>query len=200
MRQELCLCASIPHLPLATKLIIIMSKRERKVPTNTGRLAALALPHSVVLSRGDQDNPYDLREHVLSDRPSLLLYPADDAELLTPEWVDGRGPFNLIVPDGNWRQTSKMRRRDEFMASLPTVRLLPGEASAYRVRKEQKAEGLATIEAIARALGILEGPAVQASLEALLDVMVTRTLASRGVPYEKPSATRRSNQLSQIYP
>jgi DTW domain-containing protein YfiP len=85
------------------------------------------------------------------------------------------------VPDGNWRQTSKMRRRDPIMADLPCVRLPPGPPSAYRVRKETKAEGLATIEAIARTLGILEGPTVQKALEDLLDLMVTRTLASRGI-------------------
>ncbi len=180
MRQELCLCANIPELRLGTKLILVMNKREIKVPTNTGRLASLALPNSVILSRGLEDNPYDLAEHLPQDRPGILLYPADDAILLTPEWVAEHGPFHLVVPDGNWRQTSKMRRRDPVMATLPCVRLPPGPPSAYRVRKESKAEGLATIEAIARTLGILEGPSVQKALEELLAIMVTRTLASRG--------------------
>ncbi|WP_141734340.1 tRNA-uridine aminocarboxypropyltransferase [Oligoflexus tunisiensis] len=181
MRQELCLCAQIPDLNLATKLILVMNKREIKVPTNTGRLAALALPNSVILSRGVEDAPYDLSEHLPTDRPAVLLYPADDAILLTPEWVATAGPFHLVVPDGNWRQTSKMRRRDPVMATLPCVRLPPGPPTAYRVRRETKAEGLATIEAIARTFGILEGPAVQKALEDLFQLMVTRTLASRGI-------------------
>jgi DTW domain-containing protein YfiP len=180
MRQELCLCADIPTLTLGTKLILVMNKREIKVPTNTGRLAAQALPHSVILSRGVEDAPYDLAEHLPQDRPAILLYPAEDATVLTPEWVQEHGPFHLVVPDGNWRQTSKMRRRDPIMATLPCVRLPPGPPSAYRVRKETKAEGLATMEAIARTLGILEGPDVQKALEDLLQLMVTRTLASRG--------------------
>jgi DTW domain-containing protein YfiP len=181
MRQELCLCAHIPELKLDTKLILVMNKREIKVPTNTGRLASLALPNSVILSRGVEDAPYDLRDHLPTDRPAILLYPADDARLLTPEWVASDGPFHLVVPDGNWRQTSKMRRRDPVMAALPCVRLPPGPPTEYRVRKETKTEGLATIEAIARALGILEGLEVQQALEDLLRLMVTRTLASRGL-------------------
>lgn len=181
MRQELCLCANIPELHLATKLILVMNKREIKVPTNTGRLAALALPNSVILSRGVEDAPYDLAEHLPQDRRSVLLYPADDAALLTPEWVAAEGPFHLVVPDGNWRQTSKMRRRDPVMATLPCVRLPPGPPTAYHVRRETKAEGLATMEAIARALGVMEGPTVQSALENLLNLMVSRTLASRGV-------------------
>ncbi len=186
MREELCLCAAIPTLQIDTKLIIVMSKRELKVPTNTGRLASLALPNSVILTRGDQDHPYDLRDHLPTDRPGLLLYPADNAPLLTSEFVQSQGPFHLVVPDGNWRQTSKMRHRDPVMAALPTVRLAPGAASAYRVRKESKAEGLATIEAIARALGVMEGLAVQKALEDLLQLMVSRTMFSRGQPLEIP--------------
>jgi DTW domain-containing protein YfiP len=66
------------------------------------------------------------------------------------------------------------------MAGLPRLRLPAGAPSNYRVRKETKAEGLATIEAISRALGIIESPAIQIQLDALLKVMTDRTLKSRG--------------------
>jgi len=68
----------------------------------------------------------------------------------------------------------------------------PGARRAYRVRKETKSEGLATIEAIARALGVIEGhgqgqaqgegsgaPTIQLALEDLMRIMVERTMASR---------------------
>jgi DTW domain-containing protein YfiP len=66
------------------------------------------------------------------------------------------------------------------MAGLPKLRLPAGAPSNYRVRKETKAEGLATIEAISRALGIIESPTIQMQLDALLKVMSDRTLKSRG--------------------
>jgi DTW domain-containing protein YfiP len=53
----------------------------------------------------------------------------------------------------------------------------------YRLRTEAHDGGLATIEAIARALGLLEGekgPRVQHALEFVFRAMVDRTLWSRG--------------------
>jgi hypothetical protein len=54
------------------------------------------------------------------------------------------------------------------------------EPSVYRLRSEAHATGLATLEAIARAMGALEGPAVRQALERVLHAMVERTLWSRG--------------------
>ena len=182
MRFELCICAEIPSLQLATKVVVVVSKREVKIPTNTGRLATQALQNSALLVRGDQDQPYDLTEHLVEGGSHLLLYPSDDAQELTAEFAATlTRPCTLVVPDGNWRQTSKMRRRDPGMANLQVVKIAPGRMTEYKVRKESKAEGLATIEAIARALGVLEGEGAQASLEAVLATMVSRTLASRGL-------------------
>lgn len=181
MRLELCLCGSIPAINLATKIVLIVSKREIIVPTNTGRLASQALSNSVVLIRGDQARPYDLNEHLPADGENLVLYPSDDAQELSLELLKSfRRPITLVVPDGNWRQTAKMRKRDPVMAKLTSVKLAPGLPSAYRVRHESKEGGLATIEAIARALGVLENTDVQKSLEELMDVMVSRVLTSRG--------------------
>ncbi|HVV81986.1 MAG TPA: hypothetical protein VHE35_02860, partial [Kofleriaceae bacterium] len=53
-------------------------------------------------------------------------------------------------------------------------------APRLRLRHEQRAGGLATGDAIARALGILDGAPVQAALERVLRAMVERTLWSRG--------------------
>jgi len=181
MRLELCICASIPSLNLDTRVVVVMSKRELITPTNTGRLASQALTNSVILVTGDQDRSFNLIDHLVPTRPTLVLYPSEDAPILDESFRTVlKGPVNLIVPDGNWRQTSKMRRRVPGMIDFPVVKVALGPQSAYRVRKETKAEGLATIEAIARALGVLENSAVQGTLENLMDTMVTRTMASRG--------------------
>ena len=122
MRRELCLCADMPSLTLATKLVLIAARRELQVPTNTGRLAAQALTNSVMLTRGDRDEPCDLAPHLPADGRILLLYPAEDSIELTPAMRDG-GPYTLVVPDGNWRQTSKMRRREPLLTNVQTVTL-----------------------------------------------------------------------------
>jgi DTW domain-containing protein YfiP len=73
-----------------------------------------------------------------------------------------------------------MTKRIEWMASLPKVTLPAGQRTSYLLRFEPKMEGLATMEAIARAFGILEGPEIEEKLEALFRIMVDRTLYSRG--------------------
>jgi DTW domain-containing protein YfiP len=50
----------------------------------------------------------------------------------------------------------------------------------YRLRHHPDPRFVATFEAVARALGILEGPAVQADLERVFQVVVERMLWSRG--------------------
>jgi DTW domain-containing protein YfiP len=55
-----------------------------------------------------------------------------------------------------------------------------GEPSIYGLRSEPRRGGLATIEAIARAFELLEGPHVRATLERVFRAMVERTLWSRG--------------------
>ena len=85
-----------------------------------------------------------------------------------------------MVPDGTWRQASKVRQRVPGLRDVPCVSLPPDEPSIYRLRAEAHGHGLATIEAIARALGILEGLHVRHALEQVFRAMVERTLWSRG--------------------
>ncbi|HWC90627.1 MAG TPA: DTW domain-containing protein, partial [Pirellulales bacterium] len=86
----------------------------------------------------------------------------------------------LIVPDGSWAQMRRFVRRDRTLAGLPHVKLPPGPPSTYRLRVQPDAQSLCTLEAVARAIGILESAPAQQQLEALLRVMVERTLWSRG--------------------
>jgi DTW domain-containing protein YfiP len=60
------------------------------------------------------------------------------------------------------------------------VRLPAGPPSRYVLRAHPDAGCLATLEAVARALGILEGAEVRRRLEELLDRFVQRTLWARG--------------------
>ena len=74
----------------------------------------------------------------------------------TPPILDGR-PVVLIVPDGTWRQASKVKRRVPGLTGVPCVSVSGEARLRYRLRAEAHAHGLSTIEAIARAMGILEG-------------------------------------------
>ncbi len=182
IRKPLCFCAMIPQLVLQTRVIILMHSCEEVLTTNTARLAAKALTNSEVRIHGRRDERMSSEGLVQPGRPSLLLYPSSRAVELTADFVSHlSGPVNLIVPDASWRQTKKFVRREPGLVGIPHVRLPPGPLSEYRLRAQRDDQNLCTLEAIARAVGILECRAVQARLETLLRVLVERTLWSRGV-------------------
>jgi DTW domain-containing protein YfiP len=182
MHQALCLCSSLPTIEARNRLCLVLHRNEARKTTNTGSLAARCLRDSEVLVHGrageEALSPWSRSGNEITR--GLLLYPCDEAETLGPEHA-AEGPLRLVVPDGNWRQASKMTRRIEWMAALPRVMLPESSATRYRLRFEPKAGGLATMEAIARAFGLLEGSEVQEQLEEVFRKMVDRTLYSRGL-------------------
>lgn len=182
MHSTLCICDLVPELFARTRVTLLIHYREARKPTNTGLLAARCLVGSQVRIVGARDAhsvPGPL--HVTGEKV-LLLYPGDDAVSID-HYAGSPVPIVLVVPDGNWRQAGKMRRRIPGLAEAACVTLPDRGATSYRLRAELRAGGLATLEAIARALRVLEGdrgPAIEAALLAIFRVMVDRTLWLRG--------------------
>jgi tRNA pseudouridine65 synthase len=110
----------------------------------------------------------------------VVLYPSDDAVVLDKRFAqaDPR-PVTLVVPDGNWRQASRIPQRVPGLVHAPRVVLPSGPPSAWGIRTETRDGGLATFEAIARALGVLENPELQEQLELLFQHLVRGTRAAR---------------------
>ncbi|MBC8131876.1 MAG: DTW domain-containing protein [Deltaproteobacteria bacterium] len=190
MHESLCICALVPRIATRTRLVLIIHLREHRKTTNTGRLAALCLPNSQVIVRGHESAPREPFAWDSSTQP-LLLYPHDDAVPIaqfaqfgpsaqSAETAQSNRPVTLVVPDGTWRQASKVRNRVPGLRDVPCVCLPPDAPTNYRLRHETRSEGLATIEAIARAFGFLEGASVRSALEQVFRAMVERTLWARG--------------------
>ena len=181
IRKPLCFCSWIPEIALQTRVIILMHTSEEVLTTNTARLARKALTNSEVRIHGRRDERMSFDGLIQPGRTSLLLYPSPIAVELTPEYSSQFGhPINLIVPDANWRQTTKFVRHEPSLSGIQHVKLPQGTPSAYRLRTQRNVQHLCTLEAIARAIGVLESTAAQTSLETLLRVLVERTLWSRG--------------------
>ncbi len=181
IRKPLCFCSLIPQIVLDTRVIVLMHTCEEVLTTNTARLAAKALTNSEVRIHGRRDERMSTVDLIQSGRTSLLLYPSPIAVELTPDYVlNITAPINLIVPDANWRQTTKFVRHDPSLSGIPHVKLSQGGPSEYRLRVQRDVHHLCTLEAIARAIGILESPTAQLKLEVLLRILVERTLWSRG--------------------
>jgi DTW domain-containing protein YfiP len=175
MHETLCVCGLVPRLETSTRLVLVVHYREARRTTNTGQLAAACLPNAEVVVTGERGGAPRVEVDPAS---SALLFPAEDA--VPVEELRGRAGLTLVVPDGNWRQAAKARARVPGLAALPCVRIPEGEETRYRLRSEPKPGGLATLEAIARAMGVLEGDEVERAMLEVLDVMVERTLWTRG--------------------
>jgi len=178
MRESLCICALIEPRDTRTRLLLFIHREEDRKSTNTGRLATRCLRNSRVVVRGHEGEATAPFTGEPGYQP-LLLFPHPGAMSLA-HWRGSTRPIALIVPDGNWRQAAKVRNRVPGLSELPCVTLPLGEPSSYRLRLEAHPTGLATFEAVARAMGILEGEEVERALTYVFRAMVERTLWSRG--------------------
>lgn len=199
-----CLCAALVPTPARTRVVVLMHFAEHKKPTNTGRLVPMLVEGAEVRLRGlpgDYDPDRDPRRRppgrgpaagaargarvdmhdLLDPARRLLLLEPDGAPLAEVAAAEQR-PVTLLVADGTWRQARRTVNREPALAAATRVRLPDGPAGRYRLRDSGAPERLATLEAVARALGVLDGPEVQAHLEAVFDQLVERTLRLRGRP------------------
>lgn len=173
-RVEVCICATLPRVETRTTLVVIRHLLEAHKPTNSARLAALALPRLELLEYGSP-GPSEPEAIALVRAPGTWLVFPDGPEA-TP---GGPPPERLVILDGTWPQARRMLRRLDVLRGLPRLSLPPPEARR-RMRRQSSGEGMATLEAIARALELVEGPEVARPLEALYERVVEQTLALRG--------------------
>lgn len=182
LHKERCICEFIPCLTLQTKISLVVHAKELKRTTNTGRLAIKALPNSVMRIRGLERETLDLTDLLIPTYRTLLFYPSDDAVELTEELVKASAlPIQLIVPDGNWRQASKVHYRHHELKDIPRVKISTPNIATAHIRAETTEAGMATLEAIAHALGIIEGEEVKQELLKFFQKKLEGTLRGRGV-------------------
>jgi DTW domain-containing protein len=180
MREEVCICSLVPSIDNRTFVTVIMHHRESFKTTNSARIACMALNNSQILLRGLKNDILNLSTLHRPDTQPVLLTLSDKSQLLTEDLVKSfNKPIHLIVPDGNWRQASRMGKREKELQNMPWVKLPVGPKSCYRLRHEHHPEGLSTLEAMARALSIIETPQIETDLMKIFNTMVDRTLSTR---------------------
>lgn len=181
LHRSACLCKLTPVVETRTRVVIVLHRREARKTTNTGGLAHLCLANSLLLMRGNRE---DGAANAIPKWDELgvpvLLYPYPDAEPLEAIRDRVDRPLTLVVPDGTWRQAQRVRHRLAGLKDIPCAAIRPQAPSTYRLRFTPHPDRLATIEAIAEALGILEGPAPRTALLDIFHLMVERTLRASG--------------------
>lgn len=177
LRVALCMCAHLTKLETRTRVVILMHAQEAEKTTNTGRIAHESLSRSELRVYANRAGPVPERPWDPSTQPALL-FPTSGARPL--ESLRDGPPVTLLVPDGTWRQAARLRRRVGATGEVPFVAVPDGPGLLSKLRTGHRDGHLSTAEAIARALGVLEGPEAQAHLERALAIFMERVLWLRG--------------------
>ncbi len=167
----ICVCEVLPRVLATTEIILIRHVTELKLTHNTGRFAALALPNSRLLSYGGGPS-FDSAG--LREPSTALLYCSGPARPVS--FV----PRRLVVLDGSFRQARRMYKRVPALRELPELTLPALAVAPTRLRQPPRPEGMSTIEAIAEALALLEGPERAEPLRAFYAELVRRADYMRG--------------------
>jgi DTW domain-containing protein len=164
-----------------TSLVVIAHVRDLGRTSNTVRLLALAVRDATVLCHGASPAPTDPAAHLPPGATPVVLFPGHGARPLTTELVASLpSPPALVVPDGNWRQASRMVKRLPLLAGAVKVALPDRAFAGMAVRRNQEGHHMSTYEAVAQVLGILEGEAVAGPLLDFYRRATDRMLLVRG--------------------
>jgi DTW domain-containing protein len=176
VRLEFCVCGDAVPVHPRTELVVVRHIRESWKSTGTARAASLTLPSLTCLDYHEDAQPALGALDALAQPGTFVLFPKEP----TADW-HGEPVKRLIVLDGTWRQTRRMFQRLPPLHALPRLALSAKREPVLRLREGALAEGRSTLEAIADALEVLEGPSVSTPLHAFHRLFVERILRARGV-------------------
>ena len=169
MHVPLCMCGLMPRIDHTTRVVLLVHPAEWDRPSNTGRVAVLALKRAELATWSPSLDP----ELLFRDgHDTLLLHPAGKPLVASDR------PISLIVPDGTWRESSRIARR---LAELPRVqRVRLDSPPRAGLREAPSPDRLGTADAIADALARLGEHDAARALRDVLRIMKDRSLWTRG--------------------
>ena len=179
MRREICICPILPAVKTKTEFLILRHIWEVRRPGNTGRLVALAMPNSRIIDcgGGERVGSSFLKDKGLTDNETWLLWP--DGHALRHDTPDTRPPQRVVVLDATWHQARRLFRQNPLLQTMPRLSLPAPSRERRRLRKQQRPDGMSTLECVAAAVALLEGDETARPLEHLFDEVVRRKINMR---------------------
>lgn len=160
--HKYCICAALAPMRAETSvdIVLLMHRDEILKPTNSGRLVAEVLPANCFAYTWHRAEPPQELLNLLAceSRLCVLFFPAKDPDqsLFSPqilqEGCTSYKKITIIVPDGTWREASRMASLSRYLHHLPRVNLANVKAGQYSVRAACEASRLATAEAVSQLL------------------------------------------------
>lgn len=181
INNNLCVCSELHPTQCESLVSLIVHVSELKLTSNTAQFIEKLLPQNAeIVIRGRMNEVFE--PTAILERPgrALFLFPTEDAVELNEEFKEKYpGPYHIIIPDGNWNQAKRVKKREEGLKDVMSVKLPPGIFGEYQLRRAPQPEWVSTFEAVAHALGILEGTRVRDHLMTFFRHWVKTTLYNR---------------------
>lgn len=181
INNHFCVCHAISPLEIQSKVSLIVHVSELSLTSNTAQFVEKLLPNNAeIFIRGRMNDTFSGGPILAREGHPLFLFPSEDSLELNDDFLKSTpGPFNLIIPDGNWNQAKKVKTREANFHAIQAVRLPTGLVGEYKLRKAPQPDWVSTFEAVAYALGVLEGKPVQEHMLTFFRAWVQATLNSR---------------------
>jgi DTW domain-containing protein YfiP len=142
-----------------TRVLIVQHPREARLAICSAWLARVSLENAELHQAVDLDAHASVRA-LVGDPGAALLFPGPGAAPASSR--AGAPPSWLVVVDGTWHQAERMIARSRILSALPRLSVEPDGGKGYdELRREPEAHCLSTLEAVALALGALEGDAAR---------------------------------------
>ena len=181
INNNLCVCHILIPFEIKSTISLIVHVNELKLTSNSAQFIQKMLPQNAeTFIRGQVYNNFEPSGIVKREGRPLFLYPHDDAVELNEDFkTKYPGPYHIIIPDGNWHQARRVRKREAAFKEMMAVKLPEGILGEYKLRRALQPEWLSTYEAVAHTLGILEGKEITEKLMEFFRVWVKTTLYNR---------------------
>ena len=154
-----CLCGRIDKQPNDIPVYVLQHPDETSNPKGSAIIAELGLKQYQCWV-GEDFRLHEGLNELLSKNDSgvIVLYPADNAELLSDDRIktSGENIKALLVLDGTWRKAKKIWELNPQLHKLPQYRLPQNHKTEYRIRKAPQEDYLSTLESIVAALRVIE--------------------------------------------
>lgn len=148
--------------------ILLTHSRELTKPSNTGRLVLEALGSRAKRVIWQRKVPDEFLLRLIDDKRVALLYPdLVESDLQVCRGTDG--VVSCIIIDGTWQEARKIYNRSAYLHQLPRLSLNPVSQSSFRLRRNQKSDGLSTVETVIEILKLNQEVTTAMSLSASFD-------------------------------
>ncbi|MFB1036963.1 MAG: tRNA-uridine aminocarboxypropyltransferase [Sinobacterium sp.] len=131
------------------KIFLLTHQRELDRKTNTGTIAVNNTDGMVERIIWERVNPNSDLIELFNNNKALLLYPTDDDTSADIKDFD-----NIVVIDITWQEAQKIYNRSPYFKAAPKAVLSPEYQSAFQLRRNQREDGLCTIECVIELLRI----------------------------------------------